>query len=246
MKTVIIYLNNQFFKKQLLLFLRKESIRFHFSFGLVIWLSMGAMFSPQAYANISQSYDLFKTSSNNSCFFQLNTFTTFKITENSGVLLNANLIINSNIEGKGNLTLSSQERIFIDANNKEINNLVIRCKTKVRLIGHLHIMRGICIQDKGEIALGDFNLILLPSTQVDILSGGQIVESGMGYVINSNQGNDCFSSFLYYLKIQSAIGVLTTNNSSLQQISSSYGTFVKRWMLSDFYLEMDTPPPILA
>jgi hypothetical protein len=247
MKAQIKYPKKQFLKVLFLSIARSKDICLQFSFGFVIWLSIGAIFSPQAYANSFQSSDLVQSPSDNSCFFRLNPFTTFRITENSRVLLNTNLTINSNMRGEGSLILSSQERIFIDANNKKIRNLIIQSKTKVRLKGHLQIMRKICIQGKGKITLGDFNLVLLPATQIDMSMRKQIVKTGIGCIVNSNQRSNLLSTFPNYTNLQSTIGILTTiNNGSLQGFSSSYSAFVSIWMFSDFYLEMGTPPPIFC
>ena len=245
MKTKVTHPKKQFHKRLILSFTRSKEVSISLFFSLVfIWLGTGVIFSPQAYANEVQAPYGIKSTTPNTHYFLLKSNTNLQITNDTKLTLNGNLTLHENIKGNGSLILSSLGSISLNANNHKINALIVQENTKVKLKGHLQIMRQLRILDKAEITLGDFDLILSSHLEQKDFSNSQIIKTSIGQLINPQNEDDFLAQLPISNPIQSAMGIPLTNSLiSLQRISIPCSTFFLSRKIYQWFLEKETPPP---
>ncbi len=99
----------------------------------------------------------------------------------------SNIIIETNITGKGKLIVVSDNNAYIHANNNSIENLVLISANKVKLLSGLQIKNELTIL-KGELQLNNFDLTLCPNAKLDNSSLQRIIMNGSGSIVQQSIG----------------------------------------------------------
>jgi len=119
-------------------------------------------------------------------YFAVHKEASVNIGESASITI-SNLLTETNITGKGNLILLSNNNAFIDANNNSIENLVLAAANKVELLSGLQITNELTILT-GELHLNDFDLTLGPNAKLDNSSLQKIIFDGSGSIIQQSIG----------------------------------------------------------
>ena len=165
------------------------------------------------------------------------------ITSGSSTVIKTNLILHNHVDGEGHFIITSKYSILLDANNNKIDNLVIR-NTKLKLHGHLRILRKIRLSGESEIVLNDFNLILSSVVTLDNVALQKILANGTGRTVHI-QDTDL-------LPIRNNIQHTSSTIDIHSLVAGSIITFPPMYVCSAYYFaerdfnifrEIDSPPP---
>ena len=119
-------------------------------------------------------------------YFAVHKEASVNIGESASITI-SNLLTETDITGKGNLILLSNNNAFIDANNHSIENLVLTAANKVELLSGLQITNELTILT-GELYLNNFDLTLCPNAKLGNSNLQKIIINGSGSIVHQSIG----------------------------------------------------------
>jgi hypothetical protein len=176
--------------------------------------------------------------------FAFKNISNFFIAPQCNTMLNGDLLNDDKIDGCRGLTISPEKDVFFNLYLSSIASLRVRNNIKIKLHGHLRILRKIRLSGESEIVLNDFNLILSSVVTLDNVALQKILANGTGRTVHI-QDTDL-------LPIRNNIQHTSSTIDIHSLVAGSIITFPPMYVCSAYYFaerdfnifrEIDSPPP---